>query len=206
MIFIDNSQDFTDKIIVLDDNGVFIDSPEEDQIKSITQILKDGTDRGKVKEILSKFDYISYKSIRKVQSNIKSEMVYIKHHNGKEIRSRSISCNNKDIAAHIVRSLSTKLPEFKFNEVQLGMFRSALKPSIYIVVFASLFSFAYSLTEIKDVTISGSNRGVKYIFLLVSDVLGPTGIVVVGFIFIAICIWWLIRRVKNPPLILSLKK
>lgn len=206
MIIIDNSKEFTDKIIVLNELGVFIGSPRGEDIQTTLDTLKDENNKEGAKAILSKLDYISYAAIQKVQSNVKSEMVYIKHQQGKERRSRSISCHDQATAEKVVKSFSMMFPNGKHKEVQFGRIRSAIKPSIYLIAFMAFSSLLYSLAGATDVVISGANRGSKHLLLGLANVLGATGTLVLGSALALLCIWWLVRRVKNPPLMLTWKQ
>lgn len=203
MIVIDNSKDITDNIIILNDLGIFIGSPSKDEMQTTLTDLRDEGNVEGARAILSKFNYIPYDAIKKVQSNVKSEMVYIKHRKGSQIRSRSISCYDQTTAERVVTSFSKMLPNTKHTEVQLSPVRSAVKPSIYLIAFLAMSSFLYNLAGADDVTISGANRGTKHLFLGIANILGTTGTLILGSVLVLFCVWWLVKRVKNPPLMLT---
>lgn len=39
----------------------------------------------------------------------------------------------------------------------------------------------------------------------IMEALGTRGVITVGALVLAVCIWWGVRRVKNPPIIVTIK-
>lgn len=89
-------------------------------------------------------------------------------------------------------------------EIQYGPLRAGVGPLVSIVVVggitAALWAGARSLAAGDDVDTDGRRGLFKKVFVWVLDLLGPTGVLVLGGVIVLALLWWLVARVKDPPL------
>jgi len=53
---------------------------------------------------------------------------------------------------------------------------------------------------------SGRHRGIKALFYWIMELIGPTGVLIIGSLFMALTVMVLIQRFKEPPIITKLKQ
>jgi len=102
-------------------------------------------------------------------------------------------------------------PRFQRHEVQYGVVRAALAPFLMGVLVA-LLTYGSMWTavlfaggdESAYLRAAGRHESAARLYILVCRSLGPTGVVIVGGLVVLGCIVWLVKRVKQPPLMITL--
>ena len=102
-------------------------------------------------------------------------------------------------------------PRFQRREVQWGTVRAALAP-FFTGVLVALLTYGSMWTavlfaagdEANFVKGAGGYATVAQLHIVVCRLLGPTGVAIVGGLVVLGCIVWLIERVKQPPLLITL--
>jgi hypothetical protein len=100
-------------------------------------------------------------------------------------------------------------PRFQRHEVQYGVVRAALGP-FFMGVFVALFTYGSMWTAVLFAAgdeanyVKGRHAAVARGHILVCRWLGPTGVAIVGGLVVLGCVVWLVKRVKQPPLMITL--
>ena len=102
-------------------------------------------------------------------------------------------------------------PRFQRAEVQYGIVRAALAP-FFTGVLVALLTYGSMWTavlfaagdEANFVKGAGRHAALAQLHILVCRRLGPTGVAIVGGLVVLGCIVWLVKRVKRPPLMITL--
>ena len=94
------------------------------------------------------------------------------------------------------------------NTSQLSPVQAATKPLLSVVGIALvtflLSSAAAELESGETATISGRRRGLKRLLVAILDIIGPTGVYILGGLAFLAAVAWLYRRVTNPPIVTTL--
>ena len=102
-------------------------------------------------------------------------------------------------------------PRFQRAEVQYGIVRAALAP-FFTGVLVALLTYGSMWTavlfaagdEANFVKGAGGYAFAAQLHIVVCRLLGPTGVAIVGGLAVLGCIVWLVQRVKQPPLMITL--
>jgi hypothetical protein len=121
----------------------------------------------------------------------------------------------KDASARdsALEALARRLaPRFQRREVQYGIVRAALEP---FLIGGLLAIITYGSVQVAALVAAGDGanffkrgapvgaRGAR-LYILVCRLLGPTGVAIVGGLAVLACIVWLVKRVNQPPLMITL--
>jgi hypothetical protein len=102
-------------------------------------------------------------------------------------------------------------PRFQRAEVQYGIVRAALAP-FFMGVLIALLTYGSMWTavlfaagdEANFVKGAGGYASAAQLHIVVCRLLGPTGVAIVGGLVVLGCMVWLVERVKQPPLMITL--
>ena len=111
------------------------------------------------------------------------------------------------VVTSIVRELNDKVVELVLSN---AVPRAAYAPLMATTIFGCLtWLFANAAAQLQtaaDYEISGGSRDLKALFAWLLEVLGPTGVWVVGGGIVVLCGMSLIQRVKQPPVTLIMQE
>ena len=154
---------------------------------------------------------LSYAAIKKVSTNLHGDALNVTWRDETRDRFTNIGLKDGAVRDQAWEKLRRRLgPAFQFSDVQFGVVRAALAPLVTVAVFAfitwALYMAATGLAEGEDADTSGRNAALKAVTVLVLDLLGPTGVVIVGGLITAIAVAWGVARIRKPPRMLTLKR
>ncbi|MCO6043447.1 hypothetical protein NG895_05965 [Aeoliella sp. ICT_H6.2] len=91
---------------------------------------------------------------------------------------------------------------------QWSPLRAARAPLIALGVTALfIFLFVKAAAELaagQEADITGRQRGLKALLVVVLDTIGPTGVYIAGGVVGCLLLYWLVRRITNPPMVTTL--
>lgn len=214
MIILDNRGAVMDSLIIVGAEGLYVGMlADKEQDKSIPLLEALEGDESGISNIVPKMTYIPYADITRVKSNLKSEMMDIHYNKRKgkktEPDSCNISCQDLDTTRTLLAHLKERLPGFDESEKQYGKVRASIKPSIFVAISALItwatVTIARAVAAGESAEITGSKRGAKKLFLWLAETLGPMGALALGGLITLLFVVWLVKRVKNPPLVYTLQ-
>jgi hypothetical protein len=102
-------------------------------------------------------------------------------------------------------------PRFQRAEVQYGIVRAALAP-FFMGVLVALLTYGSMWVavlfaagdEANFVKGAGRYATAAQLHILVCRLLGPTGVAIVGGLAVLGCVVWLVKRLRQPPLMITL--
>ena len=200
-----------DRLVVLTNEALFTANPDKPQLAGIAAKVTAAAPA--VRSVVPDAEEITYKSISSVKANRHRDDLNVYYHDGSRDRMKNISFDTAAIRDRAFESFRRRLgPRFVKDEVQYSVLSAAFAPLLTSVIFAALTLFmmsaAQELADGANVRVTGSARAstaaAKGIFVLVLGVLGPTGVMVLGGLFVAGGIAWLIARLRKPPLMATL--
>jgi hypothetical protein len=195
-----------DRLFVVTDDAVYVSNPDKEKLSGITSQLREGA---AVTTVVPDAEEIRHSAISSVKANKFRDDLNIYHRQGSRTRMKNATFRDsaaRDIAlAALARRLA---PRFQKREVQYGAVRAALAP---LLTAGGIAAFTYvsvqaaaGLAAGEEVDIRGRARGEKRMFAWALEILGPTGIGIVGSLLVLGCIAWLVARLKQPPLMITL--
>ena len=204
-----------DRLVVVTNEALFTANPDKPQLAGTASRVTAAAPA--VTSVVPDAEEIPYKKISSVKANRHRSDLNVYYHDGSRDRMKNIGFDNASTRDRAFESLRRRLgPRFVKDEVQYSVLSAAFAPLLTTVVFAGLTMFlmsaAQELADGTDVNVTGSARAgtaaAKGLTVLVLGLLGPTGVMVVGGLFVAGGIAWLVARVRKPPLmaILTAKK
>ena len=196
-----------DRLVVVTNDAIYAANPDKEQVARAAALV---TAAGAaVKTAMPGAEELPFAKISKIETNRHRTDLNIHHHNGTRETIKNIDFDNAATRDRAFESLRRRLgPKFRKDEVQYGLGRAMLAPIVTALAFAGVTWFlmgaAQELRDGVEARTSGRNALIKSLFVLVLNVLGPTGVVIVGVLFVAAALWWLVARIKNPPLMATL--
>jgi hypothetical protein len=206
-----SSEQLFDRLVVLTNEALFTANPEKAQLKGIATAVPAAAPA--VKSVVPDAEEIAFKSISSVKANRHRSDLNVYYHDGSRDRMKNIDFDTAAIRDRAFEGFRRRLgPRFVKDEVQYSVLSAAFAPLLAVVVFAAVTMFMMGAAqELKDgveVKIRGGAVAAKGIFVVVLGVLGPTGVMILGGLFVLGGIAWLVARLRKPPLmaILTAKK
>jgi hypothetical protein len=196
-----------DRLVVVTNEALFTANPDKSLVKGLAaQVVAAGP---MVKSVVMDAEEIPFPKISAVKTNRHRTDINVHYHNGSRDAIKNIDFDSTAVRDRAFESLRRRLgPRFVKDEKQYSVVGAAIAPLITALVFAGITWFlmgaAQELADGVEAEIRGRNQAAKGIFVLVLDVLGPTGVMILGGLFVAGSIAWLVARLKNPPLMATL--
>jgi hypothetical protein len=193
-----------DRLVVLSDAGLSTANPEKELIARITpEQIAQSVPAGQAQ--------IPWSSIVKIRANRHRDDMNVTFTGADREELKNIGFKDASTRDAALRIMHKRLgPQFKWREVQYGMGRAAGVP---FLVGATLGAFTYvsamaatGLAAGERVDIHGRNRAAKMVFGWALDLLGPTGVSVIGALAISACLMWMVGRIKRPPLMVTIER
>jgi hypothetical protein len=197
-----------DKVVVLDEEAVYTANPKEARIPDVEQRLEAGETAAMV--LKDDVTVVPLGAILKVSWNQHDHDIDIVYKPGKEKEDKNIAFAGPEERNAFAAELAECLTGFDSKVVPYGKVRAALGPLGFggLTAFFTwvLYLAAGDIAEGREAEFSGRNAAVKRILFWGMDVIGPTGVLVVGGIVMALTIAALVMRVKTPPIMHYLKR
>lgn len=196
-----------DSFLALDENSIYIASPEKSRIVEIAEQIRSGTSPVSALQG-SRAKQIQLDTLKHIKSNKHTCIINYKFTGtgGKN------KLGNFTFKEELRDDLFAKLDflcsrGFKYTETQFNRFRAAIAPLAMICAVSILSlicqQIAIQIAEEGPIEITGRYRGYKRLFVSTIEFLGPTGIIIIGGIFGILCLVWLVMRIKTPPFMLE---
>ena len=196
-------------LIFLTESNLVIDRPDEEKAPQIKDALLGGTPAAQV--LSSNSTDIPLLAITSIQADRTDDEIEIHYKSGDETKEKSIRLASPEKREEVYQELKAAFGEkFTESEDNYSIPRAAFGSLTALTVFGLLTwggaKFAAMLQAAEDYDISGSNRGAKQLIAWVLELLGPTGVYVVGGIFCALSAMVLYSRVTQPQQMVILQE
>ena len=190
-----------ESLVALDENSILVASPDGSKIAEIAEQICSGTPPISALKG-SKARQIQLDTLKYIKSNRHSTVVTYKISgaDGKDkLGNFTMKQEHRDDLFAKLNLLCSR--GFKYTETQFNQLRAALVPLITICIVV-LFTFishgaAIQMAEEGAVEIRGRHALMKRLFAWALDVLGPTGVIIVGGIIGILCLVWMVKRIAT---------
>ena len=195
-----------DRLVVITDEAVYVANPEDEKLSGLRTALTGGA---AVKSVVPDADQVLWSAVSSVKANKFSDNLNIHHKQGSQTRMKNVTFKNAPARDVVLAALERRLgPRFQKREAQYGVARAAVAPLLTAAGLA-LFTYiavqaAVGIAEGEEAEIRGRSQVIKRLFVWVVELLGPTGVTIVGSLLVLGCIAWLVGRVKQPLLMITL--
>ena len=199
-----------ESLVALDGNSIFVASPDRARIVEIAEQIRSGTSPVSALKG-SRAKQIQLDTLKCIKSNRHSTIVNYKVSgpDGKDkLGNFTIKQEQRDDLFKKLEILCSR--GFKYTETQFNRIRAALSPFIAICIVTLLTFISYKaaiqMAEEGSVEIRGRHALIKRLFAWALDILGPTGVIIVGGVIGVLCLVWMMKRTVTPPLMLEYQK
>ena len=200
---------FLGQLIFLSDQNLVVDSPDKDKASQIRDELLGGSTPAAV--LSSDSVDIPLLSVVKIMTDKNDDEIEIHYKSGKETKEETLRLASKEKRDEVYAALKGIFGS-KFEEAEevWSMPRAIYAPLMSGTIFGCLtWLFANAAAELRAVEeyeISGSRRGLKALFAWILEVLGPTGVWIIGGGICLLCAMSLFNRIKEPPVYMILQE
>lgn len=193
-----------EKLAVLTETGFLVDDSSDTDFDHAQKAIEAGEEPANV--LSKEADVIPLAGIRRVESEPANGSLTIHYQKGKDKDSEFWVFESPQRRDEIVGALQQQLGnDFKTYVDAYTPLRAAFAPLMTLsVTWLLTFIFhdiAVSMSAGESVDTSGRNSTVKKLVAWLLELFGPTGVVVIGYLVTAICLWKLYTRTTNPPII-----
>lgn len=108
-----------------------------------------------------------------------------------------------EIQSHLGDEFTSMTEKYNLPRAAFG---SLMTLTILIIVTWLLHGAAAEIADGAEADFSGRNSGIKKIFYWALDLLGETGILIIGGLLMLLAVLTLIRRIKEPMIVTTIKK
>jgi hypothetical protein len=155
--------------------------------------------------------HIPYFNVTRVEFDEHEEEIEIAYRSGKEGKTETIHFSDKEARSAAFHLIEKRLGVgFTSLTESYTKIRAIYMPLMMLTIFGFLtwvmHGAAADIAAGAEAEISGRHRGIKAIFYWVMDLIGPTGVLILGGLFIALAVMMLVQRFKTPPIITRLKE
>jgi hypothetical protein len=198
-----------DPIIVISDDAIvtaFLESEELEDAKS--RIERGESPLNLFGDRATLIPYFSIKKIKMEESDEDLEVYYKKE---KDEKSKTLDAVDKTARQEILAEIQSHLGDDFTSMTEKYSLPRALFPSlmtltVFIIITWMLHGAATAIAGGEEAEISGRHSGLKSLFLWVLDLLGPTGVLILGGLLMILPVLALIKRIKDPTVITTIKR
>jgi hypothetical protein len=193
-----------DRLVVLSDEGIVSANPDK-------TVLAHTPPEQLAQNPLKDRTAIPWTAIVKVRSNRHRDDINITFKGSSREELKNIGFKDVRTRDAALRAIHKRLgSQFTWSEDQYGMGRAAGVP-LFVTALIGVFTYvsaiaAGGLAQGEQADIHGRNRAAKTAMVWVLDLLGPTGVWIVGGLVIACCVGWMVGRIKRPPLMVTIAR
>lgn len=194
------------KALIVADGVAYVGSPTQSDVEVITMVIAAG--ESPLPLLGTKSSRLTREDIREVIAESSGLDLTIHYDRGDERRFTVVTFTD---AASLTAALSHLEQELQLARHirQHSSFSAAMQPAVWLCILG-LFTFvcvgaSSQLLSGDEAEIRGRRSGLKRLLVAVLGRIGPNGVYVVGAVLAVPLVWWMVNRIKTPPVITTLK-
>lgn len=194
------------KLVAVTNDELIIADPDEDDLDAVADGIEDGDF-----DVLEDSDLIiAWDDVVKIRSNRKAVDVDVSYKDDDDDEeSKNVDFATKKQRDQFFRIAEKTLgDDFKYTEKELTRFEAALIPLAWVAGISFLtwvfYMAAVEMAGGEKPDIQGRRSGLKALVAWLIDAVGTTGVLIAGGICLAIAIFVLVKRVADPPILMTL--
>lgn len=154
--------------------------------------------------------HIPFATITNVRYNEKDQHLDIHYRQGKDKKEATFTFADTAEREEVFAELKKVLPTYSEKRQEMNAMSAGVKPLLVALVLSFFtyigFRAAQQLAAGAEAEVSGRHSGVKRLFAWLLDLLGPTGVLIIGGLMVAGALLVLVKRMGEPPIWVTLKK
>jgi len=198
----------TNRVVVLSEDAVYSAHPSKKQMPAISAALEEGQHVASV--VKDDVTAVPIGAISMVEYDRTGDDIEIEYALGREKKTESIWFSSAEQRDDFAAQLAERLTDFTSETKVYGPVRAAVGPIGFgaVVAFFTwvLHGAAVALAGGADVDVSGRRAGLKRLVMGIVELIGPTGVLVVGGLLLALTVAVLVMRIKEPPIMVKMKR
>jgi hypothetical protein len=196
-----DTQDGSTQLIVVTDEAVYADKMSRDAAVQAVDALESGRSPAMVFGKDAK--HVAFRAMTRVQYNEHETDIEFHHRDGKDDSVASVSIETPGLRERIYDHLRERLADrFAAHETHFSRWRAAFGSLMALTLFGFgtllLRGAAAAVRAAGEIEYEGRRQGMKKLFVGVLDLLGPTGVTVIGGILMLLAGLVLYSRLKEP--------
>jgi hypothetical protein len=196
-----DTQDGSTQLIVVTDEAVYADKMSRDAAVQAVDVLESGRSPAMVFGKDAK--HVAFRAMTRVQYNEHETDIEFHHRDGKDDSVVSVFIETPGLRERIYTHLRERLADqFAAHETHFSRWRAAFGSLMALTVFGFgtllLRGAAAAVRGAGEIEYEGRRQGMKKLFVGVLDLLGPTGVTVVGGILMLLAGLVLYNRLREP--------
>lgn len=204
-----NASSIFDTLIVIGDDAIVTAKLKEEQLEDAKQRIENGEG---VLNVLGKdavhIPYFKIKKIKIEESDTDFEVTYEGEKGSDDKTLDAVDVETRNLMVDMVQlhlgADFTRLTETLSKP--RAIFASVMTFTILLFLTGILHSAAASIASGAEVDIHGRSKGVKYVFYWILDLLGPTGVLIVGCLLLMLPMITFYKRLKVPMVVTTIKQ
>lgn len=194
-----------DRLFVVTDDAVLVANPPAETLPTIASSVRGGAP---VKTLVPDLEEFPFAAITSVTANKFRDTMMIHYNQGPKTRMKDVHFKDAAVRNDALTALARRA-RFQRREVQYGLVKAALAPLLTTIGFAaftylSILAAAALASGEEEAEIRGRQQVLKRLFVWALELLGPIGIGIIGGLLVLGCLFWLVGRIKQPPLMITL--
>jgi hypothetical protein len=154
--------------------------------------------------------HVVLRSVSRVQQSSDDEDIDFITRDGKDEKTKSITIRDPGLRAEIFTAIEKATQgRFARHEDQYSRPRAAFASALALTIVGFLTKISASAAAViastEDYEVEGRKQGLKRLIVWILDLLGPTGVWIVGGLICALAAWSLYTKIKSPPSITLLQ-
>lgn len=204
-IVVTNTAPLTDKLVVVTPHALFVTSPSEETVKTLAEAIEQGGDPAELLKSARNIEYGKVKDIKADKAGETLDLRILKFMGSIEsLNVRFDDTAKRDVA---LEALEIQLAgRAARTEKQYSRFGAAFSPFFWLLFTAGAGLYAYDIAaqaaQGHHTKASGSAR--VRLFYTLAEFLGRGGVIIVTSLLLLMFAYWLVKRVKNPPCVVTL--
>jgi hypothetical protein len=204
-----NKDTLFDKLVVIAEDAVFSADMEESALQECKHRIDSGEPPLNV--LGEKATMIPYFSITRVKVDEHDSDIDLDYKAGKESKNKTLAFTDIETRKLAFAEIQARLGDkFTCMTETYNVMRAVYAPLMTFTVVALvtwlLHGAAAAIAGGEEADFSGRHSGMKRLFYWILELLGPTGVLVLGGLFMLLAVMSLVKRAKQPPVITTLKE
>ncbi len=204
-----NEETLFDSIIVIGSDAITTGALNSDDLEDAKRRIEEG--ESPLNVFGDRATMIPYFSIKKIKLEENDEDIEVYYKAEKDSKSKTLSPVDTAVRQEILTEIQSHLGEdfttmTEKYSLPRAIFPSLMTLSVFIFITKFLYAVAARIAAGTEIEVSGRRSGLKKLFLWILDLLGPTGVLILGGLLMLLTALVLFKRLKEPTIVTTIKQ
>ncbi len=204
-----NEETLFDPIIVVGNDAIITASLKPAELEDAKRRIEEG--EGPLNVFGDRATMIPYFSIKKIKFEENDDDIEVDYKAEKDAKSKTLAPVDQAVRQEILTEIQLHLGEdftsmTEKYSLPRAVFPSLMTLSVFIFITKFLYLVAARIAAGTEIEVSGRRSGLKRLFLWILDLLGPTGVLILGGLLMLLTALVLFKRLKEPTIVTTIKQ